>query len=185
MSRYQPGDLLIAPPTMADPRFRNSVLLITQDGDQGTQGLCINKPAGHQLNDVISSLGIELPEDPVMFWGGPVGVNTVWMLHEATWSSENTMIINDQWSMTSSMNMFEEVAKGNSPKHFRVMIGLSTWAPGQLDSEMDGTGPFTIESSWLIAHAPGPDIMFTGAVRDMWHDCCELAGSQAVSHWLD
>lgn len=185
MTQFKPGDLLIAPPAMQDPRFRNSVLLITQDTNQGTQALCINKPAGHMINDIIQALDLQLEEDRPMFWGGPMGLNTVWMLHEAGWTADNTMPINDRWSMTSSMNMFNEVAQGNSPKWYRVMIGLSTWAPGQLEMELEGQGPFNIESSWLVAEAPGPEELFTQPPRDLWRNSCDLAGSQAVSHWLE
>ena len=184
MSKYQPGDLLIAPPAMADPRFRNSVLLITQHGQAGTQALCINKTSGHDINEVISALDIELPDNPKMFWGGPIGINTVWMLHERGWECDNTIPINDQWAMTSSMNMFEHIANGDQPKDYRVMMGLSTWTPGQLDAELNGTGPFTIESSWLVAKAPSPKELFEQPNRDLWHNCCELAGEQAVDQWL-
>ena len=185
MFRFKPGDLLIAPPAMQDPRFRNTVLLITQISESGTQALCINKSSGHDLNEVIGTMGLELPDNPQMFWGGPVGVNTVWMLHENGWACENTMEIDEEWAMSSSMNMFEHVVDGNSPSHYRVLMGLSTWAPGQLEAEIDGTGEYSKESSWLVAEAPGPDELFSLSNRDLWHKCCELAGAQAVSHWLD
>jgi putative transcriptional regulator len=184
MSLIKPGNLLIAPPAMLDPRFSKSVLLITQHGIEGTQALCINKTMGHGLNEVIGRMGIELPDDPKMYWGGPVGVNTVWMLHETGWLCENTMAVNSNWAMTSSMNMFENVADGDSPADYRVFMGLSSWRPGQLEQELNGTGPFSIESSWLVAEAPSPKELFSQPNRDLWQNCCELAGTQAVSHWL-
>jgi putative transcriptional regulator len=184
MSKFQPGDLLIAPPAMIDPRFRNTVLLITQHGPTGTQALCLNKPIGHNLNDVIAPLGVELEENPKMFWGGPIGVNTVWMLHEQGWECENTLSVTDEWAMTSSMNMFEHIADGDRPETYRVIMGLSTWEPGQLAAELNGTGSFTIESSWLVARAPCPQDLFDRPNRDLWQYCCEIAANQAVNDWL-
>ena len=184
MTQFRPGDLLISPPAMADPRFKQTVILLTQDTNQGSQGLCINRPSGHTVNEIIKPIEISLEQDIPLYWGGPVGVNTVWMLHDPAWTADNTLRIGTHWSMTSSMNMFHKIVDGDRPKWFRVMIGLSSWAPGQLEMEMGGEGPWTIDSSWIVARAPGPEDLFTIPPRDLWNHCCELAGTQAVNTWL-
>jgi len=184
LTSITPGDLLIAPPAMADPRFKNSVLLITQHSSQGTQALCINKPSGHTVNEIVQAIDLELPQDVNLFWGGPVGLNTVWMVHDVDWAGDNTMRISEHWAMTSSMNMFHKITAGDRPKWFRVVMGLSSWAPGQLAMEMEGDGPFNIESSWLTAHAPTPEELLGQPPRDLWRNACDLSGNQAVSQWL-
>lgn len=178
------GDLLIAPPAIPDHRFSECVLLITQESNMGTQALCLNKSSGHTVNEVIEPLGLELVKDLVLYWGGPVGLNTVWMLHSSEWAHENTQAINEHWSMTSNMQMFHEYLAGNRPRYCRFMIGHSAWAPAQLDMELQGEGPWSRDSSWLVAQSPSPKEMYSLGPSQLWHMSCGLAGNQAVSSWL-
>ena len=60
-------DLLIAPPTIPDPRFRKAVLMLTHDHNGGSFALCLNKPTEHTLQDILEETGIETNlEEPVI-----------------------------------------------------------------------------------------------------------------------
>ena len=177
------GWLLIAPPNMPDPRFKQTVILITQHGINGTQGLCINKPAPNTVNTLIEPLGHSLADDHQIYWGGPVATTTLWLLHENPWTSENTMEINDDWALTSSLQMFDQITL-DPPREQRYCIGLASWAPGQLEAELQGDQKWSREASWLLAHSPGPSDLFQIPTRDLWAFCCELSGKEAVANWF-
>lgn len=181
---YSVGDLLIAPPGIQDPRFSESVLLITQTSVLGTQAICLNRSSGHTVNEIIKPLNLELEEDLVLYWGGPVMNNTVWMLHSTDWAMDNTQPVNNEWSITSNMSMFDRVLDNNRPLWMRFMIGIASWGPGQLEMELEGRGPWDHNSSWLVAHSPNPQRLFTLPPARLWRHCCELSGHQAIDNWL-
>ncbi|MCP4923753.1 MAG: hypothetical protein GY915_06970 [bacterium] len=73
---YLTGQLLIAMPSMKDPRFHHSVILICGHDENGAMGLLINKKLDEvRLSHVLEQLHMPGPDQgfdlPVHF-GGPV-----------------------------------------------------------------------------------------------------------------
>lgn len=169
---------------MIDPRFQQSVLMITHHDINGTHAVCLNKQSHHMVNDLIRPIGHELDPDQPLFWGGPMSNSTLWMLHDTGWSCDNTLTVNDHWSVSSSMRMFNDLGDRPGPQSARFYLGLATWAPGQLEMELEGDQPFTKESSWLLAESTEPDELFSIEPQELWSYACELSGHQAVSRWL-
>jgi putative transcriptional regulator len=178
------SDLLIAPPHIPDPRFRKTVLMLTHDHRGGSFALCVNRPTEHSLQDIIGELGIDTNLNFPLYWGGPVNPTTVWMLHDSGWECEHTVPVNDEWSMTSNVEMFRDLAHGNYPKHFRLMLGYCSWSKNQLQSEIDGMPPWSHKNSWLIAKNLGPEWLFEQPVELLWENCTTLCSHQAVDQWL-
>ena len=59
---YLDGQLLIAMPTMTDPRFERSVIYLCAHSENGAMGLVINKPlASITFAELVHQLGIEKP----------------------------------------------------------------------------------------------------------------------------
>ena len=91
-SPYLDGQLLIAMPSMGDPRFERSVIYMCAHSEQGAMGLIINKTAPMmRFGDLIGQLDLlpdddicepppELMEMPVLF-GGPVEQGRGFVLH--------------------------------------------------------------------------------------------------------
>lgn len=178
------GDLLIAPPRMRDPRFRKSVMLVTQVGLQGVQAMCVNRPMNRSVNEVIEDLDRHLDEDHVLYWGGPVANHTLWFLHSSEWIDHNTLPMNEHWSVTSSTNMLATLNTANKPEYGRFCLGMAAWAPGQLENEMESDGPWPAESSWLTAQSPSPETLFHIPPEDIWEWACTRSAEQAVKHWF-
>lgn len=181
-----PGDLLIAPPTIPDLRFRNTVLLMTHNDKSGSLALCLNKPTDYSVKDVFDKLSMEYEMNLnfPLYWGGPISPTTVWMLHDKEWSMEGTIEINNEWAMTSSMRMFTHLADGDFPKHFRLVYGFCSWEPEQLKAELSGRPPWSTRHSWLVAKNPGPAWLMEAPVDELWRLTTELSGHQAVDDWL-
>lgn len=182
--KIESGDLLIAPPAMADGRFKQSVLLLTHCYHGGTYALCVNRPTKHTVQDVLYQTDIVSSLNFPVYWGGPVDTTTVWMLHSIDWSIEQTVNINEQWAVTSNIEMFHHLADNDYPKHFRVMFGHCTWAQNQLRSELLGRSPWSHNNSWLTARDPGPEWLFEQELEKVWEKTTMLSSHQAVDSWL-
>jgi putative transcriptional regulator len=179
-----PGDLLIAPPKIRDTRFEQAVILITQHTSHGTQGICLNRASGTGVNELIEPVGKMVDPDHELYWGGPVFTHTLWMIHESQWQGDNTIRVNSDWSLTSSNTMFARMEASGGPDHPRFALGVSSWAPGQLEMEIEGDDPWDQDSSWIIAQATTPEEMFRLSPHEMWSWACELSAHQTVKHWL-
>jgi putative transcriptional regulator len=178
------GDLLIAPPQILDPRFRESVVLLASAGHDGHWGLCLNRPTGTSTLELFRNLGLDHGLDSELYWGGPVSQGVIWMLHDQAWRMDNTIILDDQWAMTSHREMFEILTEEGTPEHFRLFSGFAAWAPGQLEGEIAGTPPWTQQSSWLVCHSLGPQWSFASDDHDLWTACISLSSQQAVREWM-
>src|SRR4051812_32421365 len=66
------GQLLIASPSLLDPNFARTVVLITEHSDDGAMGIVLNRPSTATIEEAAPGLeAIVLPDDDV-FVGGPV-----------------------------------------------------------------------------------------------------------------
>lgn len=193
MITIQGTDLLIAPPNIPDARFRQSVLMLTHTNNSGSFALCVNKPSQYTVQDLVTQASTELNVDLEidcdlnfpLYWGGPVSSSTIWMLHSSDWHLDNiTANIDNDWSMTSNINMFYHLADGDVPREFRIMYGYCSWSPGQLAAELTGNPPWRPEHAWLVARNLGPDWLFNQPVESMWENCTTLSAHQAVDSWL-
>lgn len=179
-----PGDVVIAPPRMQDTRFTKAVIMLTHFRRGATFGLCVNKPSHHTAADLTPELDIDLPVDIPLYWGGPVHPQTIWMLHSSEWQLEQTVEINEHWSMTSHTTMFHHLADGDWPNYFRITFGFCGWARGQLASELRGDPPWTPDSSWLTWQGPDNSKLLEVDPHDLWRVGTEQSSHQAVNMWL-
>ena len=182
--QINPGDVIIAAPDCPDSRFRKTVIMITEHTDQGTMGLCLNRVTERRVSDILEPTGIELAWDDSVYWGGPVQGNTVWILHHSAWSTEQTLTVNPDWSITSNISMFEKMALGDMPLRHRIVSGVVGWSSDQLAAEIQGRGPWRQEHSWLILNDPDPDLLLSVNPDDLWGHCLQQCSLQTVSHWL-
>lgn len=178
------GDMIIAPPTMLDLRFRKTAILITYNDLDGSLGLCLNRPTNHSLSRVVRELSLAREINFPLYWGGPVNPGTVWLLHSTEWQMDNTITVNDGWSITSNEQMFHAIADGDLPRYFRFFLGFASWNSDQLESELRGEPPWTQQSSWLILEQPDAETLIEMDTENIWDHCLDLSGRQAVNNWL-
>ena len=144
------GKLLVAMPTMPDPRFARSVIYVCSHGPGGAMGLIINRT----LNDVtfrglLQQLDITIasdaPEIPVHF-GGPVETGRGFVLHSGDFMRNDTMHIDENVSLSASLETLQAIANGIGPRFALMALGYAGWEAGQLENEIKDNG-------WLIAEA--------------------------------
>lgn len=180
--RIRPGDCVVSLPSCADPRFKNSVIMICQHSADGTFGVVLNRSTDLTVDDVMieDEINLRFP----MYLGGPVAPSSVWMLHSAEWSMNNTQHITEYLSYTSHSAMFGHLQDQDAPRYLRLFLGYTGWAPGQLAGEIKGEHPWTPKHSWMILKQPDPEFIWETDPEDMWRDACEIIGNQTTSTWL-
>jgi len=170
------GHILLATPALQDPRFRDSVILICQHNEHGALGLIINRPRNILTGDVFKDLGIADQQSdqytdqhtaPV-YEGGPMDEFRGFLLHDGWNIYDSTMQISPELHLTSSRDALEELARGEGPEHFMLILGYSGWDAGQLEQEL-------AENSWLIAPA-SQQILFQEPPEARWDYAARCLG---------
>jgi putative transcriptional regulator len=179
LTEISAGDLIIAPPRIPDSRFDQSVIMITHHEDISL-GFCINKPLGIDLADVVQNMNMLIEINPEVYWGGPVNPQTIWIIHDRTWRHPQSLDIDRHWQIVSHQNMFKHLALDRQPKHYRIVMGCASWAPGQLESELRGNTPWHPDHSWLTLRDPDPDLIKQSAPEELWRRATDHCLRQAV-----
>ena len=141
---YLEGQLLVAMPTMADPRFAHTVIYMCAHSEDGAMGLVVNKLLESlSFSDLLEQLEIEPAQEskpiPVHF-GGPVEAARGFVLHSTDYTHEATMQVDDGFSLTATIDVLKAMAEGRGPRLSMLALGYAGWAPGQLDREIQENG---------------------------------------------
>ena len=81
------GHLLIAMPSLGDPNFHRTVVLMgAHSQEEGAFGLVVNRPLEVSLDDILDELGVEgaAGKLPPVLGGGPVEQGHGFVLFEST-----------------------------------------------------------------------------------------------------
>ncbi len=159
-------------PRLQDENFAHSVTLICHHDDDGAMGIIINQPLQLNVAELFSNAGLptenlQLPADSI-WHGGPVRLDHVFALHDASHEWENTLQIGDELSLTTSADFLEALAEGEKIDHYLLALGYAGWASSQLELEMS-------ENSWVYATADN-QVIFETAVEKRWEVAASLAG---------
>jgi putative transcriptional regulator len=161
---YLTGQLLVAMPAMDDPRFERTLIYMCAHSDAGALGLVVNQLAEEiTFSELLESLGIETaaPDRGIrVHLGGPVETSRGFVLHSADYLQEATLVVDENISLTASIDVLTAIAAGDGPRRSMLALGYTGWAPGQLESEIQANG-------WL--HAPADeDLLFGTDLGSKW-----------------
>lgn len=162
---YLTGKLLIAMPSMGDPRFHRAVIFLCAHDEDGAMGLVINHELpGVEFSDLVSQLKFEsdIKFDmslPVMY-GGPVESARGFLLHSTDFERADTMHVAQKYGITGTVDALQDIAQGKRPKDLLFILGYAGWDAGQLDEELQ-------QAAWLVVDAD-PDLIFEGDPDEKW-----------------
>ncbi len=161
---YLMGQLLVAMPTMRDPRFTRSVIFLCAHSADGAMGLVVNRLVGSlTFPYLLDQLGIarsEAGRDIRVHFGGPVETGRGFVLHSPDYSDDGTMMVGERVGLTASLDILRDIATGGGPKQSLLALGYAGWGPGQLDLEIQANG-------WLSAPADEA-LLFDERLDDKW-----------------
>ena len=176
------GKLLIAMPGMGDPRFEHSIVFMCAHSGDGALGLIVNKPAPElRFATLIKQLGMDVGDpkrDIRIHFGGPVENGRGFVLHSSDYRSEGaTLQVDKTFGMTATMDVLEQIAKGEGPDSALLALGYSGWGPGQLESEILQNGWLTCDASPEIVFGEDDDRKWSEALRTLGVDPLMLSGT--------
>ena len=177
---YLTGQLLVAMPTMADPRFERSVIYLCAHSSEGAMGLVVNKLAGSlTFPDLLEQLGIDGPdarEDIRVHFGGPVETGRGFVLHSAEYLQDSSLQVNDAFALTATVDILRDLAYGSGPRQALLALGYAGWGPGQLDQETQKNGWLHVEADELLVFDGGLEDKWDRAIRKLGFDAAMLSG---------
>ena len=167
------GKILIAMPDMGDPRFDQSVVYMCAHSDEGSMGLIVNKPQPKlRFSNLLKQLEIpasDAARDIRVHFGGPVETTRGFVLHSTDYHSDKgTMEVSGDVGMTATLDVLEDIAKGDGPATSMLALGYTGWGPGQLEAEIGDNG-------WLTCD-PSESILFGKENDDKWQAALALLG---------
>ncbi len=190
-SGFLDGQLLVAMPSMEDPRFSRAVIYLCAHSGEGAMGLIINQRvpnlkfrdllaqlnvagAGEQIDLTRSDGNLELD----VHMGGPVEAGRGFVLHSADYFvADSTLPIDQSICLTATVEILQAIAAGRGPKQALLALGYAGWAPGQLELEIQANG-------WLICPAE-PELVFDRDLEGKYERSLKKLGidpSFLVSH---
>lgn len=149
--------LLVAKPTLVDPNFRQSVVLVTQASDGSTVGVILNRPLARKHDRTGETL----------YFGGPVMREVLVALYRAGQMPEASAfhVLKGIYLTMHPHNI--EALLAERRQDYRLFAGFSGWAPGQLQSELERDG-------WYVLPASA-ELLFRNDTRGMWDELVRKA----------
>ena len=135
---------LIATEKMKDNRFSKTVIVMLENDENGAWGLVINKRLGTMPIALLIDPSLNTSEereklfkiDIPVFWGGPVNLKEIFILHSIEYKSKSTKNYGNI-SISQDYNILYDIAENKGPKKSLVIFGYSGWGSGQLEGEME------------------------------------------------
>jgi putative transcriptional regulator len=141
------GQLLVAAPSMGDPRFYHTVILMVRDDPEGSMGIVINRPVGERpLAEILKAVGEDSKgvEGKIrVFAGGPVQPQLGFVLHSPDYHRPGTIAVDDHVALTADRQVLEDISHHKGPRKSLFAFGYAGWAAGQLAREMEHHDWFT------------------------------------------
>lgn len=164
------GIFLIAKREMRDPRFQQTVVLVTQPPQGGPFGVIINRPLDHPLAEVFPDQAPMKGRKDVLYFGGPVGRDGLMFLVRTSKPPAHAVHVLKDVYFTGDVKWIETLLKRPAPTQgLRVFAGYSGWGPGQLQNEIQ-------RGDWHVLPADATTIFEKDPAR-IWPELIKRATS--------
>jgi putative transcriptional regulator len=165
------GKLLIAGPSLLDPNFWRTVVLIVEHTDEGALGLVLNRPSETTVRDAVPQLEELVDLDSMLYIGGPVQPSSVIVLARLEDPGDAALLAFDDIGVIGASDTSDEPAPG--VRQGRAFVGHAGWGPGQLDSELE-------RGDWITEPARREDA-FSEDAPELWPSVLtRMGGSYAL-----
>lgn len=133
------GSLLVAHPSLLDPNFKRSVVLLTAHSDEeGSLGVIVNRPMDQTLGEYDSELMYSDLASVPLYFGGPVADDKLVLVAWKWTPEEGTFKLYFGIDEAKARELIAE----DSGYEIRGFLGHSGWMEGQLDAEIE-------EGAWV------------------------------------
>ena len=168
------GQLLVATQPGRGGYFDRAVVLLIEHQPEGSVGLCLNMLSEIPVRNVLTDFTDLMPPPVGVFEGGPVNHEVVVALGEPASPDSPPpgweQVTDDVGVVDVS---FPSELLATSFTQLRVFVGLSAWAPGQLESEL-------IRGSWFRTFVRPEDVF--GDPTGLWRRVLRRIGG-STGRW--
>lgn len=164
MSDSLAGQVLIATPSIGDPRFRQSVILMCAHNSEHAMGVVINEVLPDlSLYELLEQMDLDAAcglEEPVLS-GGPVARDRGFVLHSDDYDCPGvTLPVMEGVCLTTSRDVLEKLCSDDRPERAVLALGYAGWGAGQLEQEL-------MANAWITAPA-SINLVFDHAFETKW-----------------
>lgn len=136
------GSLLVATPTLFDPNFYRTIVLILQHDDDGCVGVVLNRPSDEPVAEHLPDWADRVPEPRTVNYGGPVDPAVAIGLSLAG---------NGLATGVPGLSLVDLTASPDDSTHpVKIYSGYAGWGSQQLESEL-------AMGSWYVVQASPED----------------------------
>lgn len=172
METLNPPYLLIATPTLLDPNFVQTVVLMGHHDAEGAMGWIINRLHERPVRELLApSHQQAVHAETPLHLGGPVPSDALLaVFHDAIDGAECAEMAPGLFVSRSAqvLPLLFSRAPGPGLVPGRLVFGYSGWGEGQLEREME-------EGAWL-AMPYDAGLAFSARIDDLWRRCFERLG---------
>ncbi|MBA2332139.1 MAG: YqgE/AlgH family protein [Actinobacteria bacterium] len=147
------GRLLVAAPSLRDPQFVRSVILIAEHGDDGAMGLVLNRPSETSVGEAVPELVALSAEDDPVYLGGPVATGSVLALAEVEDPGDASELVLGDVGFVQDPDV--------AARRGRIFAGYAGWSAGQIEAELE-------EETWIVVPAEADDV-FSDEPDGLWN----------------
>ncbi|MEA2931784.1 MAG: putative transcriptional regulator [Actinomycetota bacterium] len=158
------GRLLVATPSVGDPNFAGTVVLMLEHSDDGAMGVVLNRPSEIDVALHLPGWTDVVVSPSVVFLGGPVSPNAALCLARVE------SYLHEGWDPlvgqvgTVDLNLDPDRAVPGVAE-VRIFAGYAGWAPRQVEAEIADGGWFVVDADPGDALSPEPDELWRDVLR--------------------
>lgn len=151
------GRLLVATPSIGDPNFERTVVLVLEHDPEGTLGVVLNRPSPVEVADVLPSWAGLLAAPTVLFEGGPVQREAVVAVARR---APDTPEPDAYRPITDALGVVDLTADPvdlvGDVTGMRCFAGYAGWGGGQLVAEVRAGGWWVVDGTAddVVGRAP-------------------------------
>lgn len=162
------GRMLIASPSIFDPNFRQTVLLIARHDEEGAMGVVLNRPTEATIGEAAPQLlGLAESAEPI-YYGGPVQPTSLVLLAEFDDPEDAALPVLGDIGFVAIGTELDKV--GELTRRTRAFAGHAGWGPGQLEAELE-------RDDWIVESA-SHDEVFSERAGELWQRVLGRKGGQ-------
>lgn len=166
MEQSLAGQLLLASPSLRDPNFARTVVLVGVHNREGAMGLVLNRPSTVTVGEAVPQLEVAAGESEPVYVGGPVQPTSVVCLSEFLDPDPAGLLVLGRIGFPARDADLADLERMTA--RTRVFAGFAGWGEGQLEAEIEG-------GDWIEQTAL-PEDVFTDLPAELWSSALARKG---------